>query len=134
EEPHMRGVTRPPARLLTATLASLVTVAWGCGGSGKPPVSSSTTEAKVSGRVLIKGKPATKGTVHFDPSNYRRKMEPVRSAPINPDGSYEITTLVGENTVSVRGRGLGYADQTLSVIVAKGQNTFDIVLPAEGAQ
>ena len=71
------------------------------GCDGKPSVETSTTEAKVKGTVTIKGKVATKGKVVFDPSNYKRKNESVRQADISADGTYEITTLIGPNTVKV---------------------------------
>src|SRR5262245_14224012 len=102
------GLDRGPSHWLAVAPMILAIIASGC-DSGKPAVSTSSTEAKVMGKVLIKGEPAKSGTVHFDPSNYRRKSAAVRSAPINPDGTYEITTLIGENTVSIRGRGLGYS-------------------------
>jgi len=126
--------TRRRGGLLASTLATIVIVSWGCGDGGKPPVSTSTTEAKVKGKVLVKGKPATSGVVSFDPSNYVRKMAPVNSATINPDGTYEVTTLVGKNTISFSGRSLGpYLNLTLSLDVQEGENTFDIVLPVEGS-
>src|SRR4051794_21185477 len=74
---------------------------WGCGGGGSAPaVSSSLTEATVSGTVTIKGKPATKGDVTFDPANSQRNVA-ARSAPIGADGTYTVTTLLGGNTVRV---------------------------------
>ena len=86
----------------TATLvpAFLLLAALGCMDS-RPSVSSSTTEATVKGTVTIKGKPATKGSVVFDPSNYARKNEQPRSAPLNKDGTYSIKTLIGSNSIRV---------------------------------
>lgn len=71
----------------------------GCGK--KPSVSTSTIEATVSGIVTIDGKAVTEGEVSFDPSNYLRKNETARTAPIGPDGTYSIRTLVGHNSVQV---------------------------------
>jgi len=118
---------------LTTIAAVLGVAAWGC-DDGKPPVSSSMTEAKVKGTVTVKGKRLTKGQVTFNPSNYLRKTEPPRSAPISQDGAYEITTLVGENMVTLEKTGqekaLGY--QLMTCDVKEGENVFDIELPKHG--
>ena len=122
----MRG---PRWRGVAAMSAGLVIAGWGCGGGG-PSVSGSSAEGKVTGRLFVKGKPATKGEVVFDPSNIERKLEQARTAPVGPDGTYEITTLVGENKVSARGPGLNaFAYEIQSVDVKEGENTFDIQLP-----
>jgi hypothetical protein len=105
-------------------------IGWGC--DGRPAVSSSTTEATVKGTVTVKGKPATKGTVEFDPANYQRKDAQARSAPINPDGTYTIETLVGGNTVRVRGpeaEKAGALYETTDFDVKEGENTLDIKVP-----
>jgi hypothetical protein len=124
----MRGFARRRAAgSLTVTLVTLLTIAWGC-DDGKPPVSTSTTEAKVKGKVTINGKAPTKGQVTFNPSNYLRKTEMPRSGPIGKDGGYEVTTLVGENTVTLEGTGqdkaLGYL--LMRYDVQEGENTYDI--------
>jgi hypothetical protein len=115
-----------------ATSAGLLgAAAVGCGG-GKPSVSGSTDEATVKGKVTIKGKTATKGTVVFDPANYKRKDVSARSAPIGEDGTYSIQTLVGINSVRVSGpqaEKAGAAYVNLDLDVQQGDNTFDIVLP-----
>jgi hypothetical protein len=123
---------RHAQRLVPALAAGLSLVAgWGCGD--KPSVSSSTTEATVKGKVLLNGKPATKGEVVFDPSNYQRREELPRRAPIAKDGTYTITTLVGVNSVTVTGpeamkvQGLDYAGDNFDV--QPGENTYDIVFP-----
>ncbi len=113
--------------LTAATLAS----AAGCGS--KPAVDASTTEAKVSGSVKIHGKPMTSGEVAFDPANYQRKDAQVRTAKLKPDGTYEVTTLTGLNTISITGPAitkepeLAYAGTTLDV--KPGTNSLDIELP-----
>ena len=119
----------------TATLvaAFLLLVAVGCMDS-RPSVSSSTTEATVKGTVTIKGKPATKGSVVFDPSNYARKNEQPRSAPLNKDGTYSIKTLIGSNSIRVsspeaEAAGAGYMTEDLDVVA--GEQTFDIKLPKQ---
>src|SRR5262245_66253881 len=89
-----------PLRTFTPCIVALTT-ALGCGGR-HPPVSSSATEATVTGTITLHGKKATRGEVVFDPSNYRRANEAARSAPISKDGTYSIRTLTGDNMVSVR--------------------------------
>jgi hypothetical protein len=127
-------VKRAHKRIAVSLASAMLVMGWGC-GDGKPSVSSSTEEATVKGTVSIKGKPAKKGEVVFDPSNYRRKDEPVRKTPINPDGTYEIKTLVGENTVRVGGdeaakAGASYV--SLPLDVKSGQvNEFNIKIPPE---
>lgn len=112
--------------------ATLLVVGLGC--ETRPAVESSTTEAKVKGTVTIKGKTASKGTVQFDPANYMRKDVVARETKINPDGTYEITTLVGLNTIKVLGpeaekAGVGYS--TIEYDVQAGEQTLDIRLPQE---
>jgi hypothetical protein len=119
------------AAALASALALFVVL--GC-SDGTPSVSSSTTEATVKGTVTIKGKLAKKGAVVFDPSNYARKHEQPRSAPINKDGTYSIKTLIGTNSVRVsspeaEAASSGYTNETLEV--ASGEQTFNIKLPRE---
>jgi hypothetical protein len=108
---------------------ALLAVAWGCSG-GRPPVDTTTAEATVKGTVKINGKTATKGTIYFDPSNYVRKDAKRASAPIGKDGSFELTTLAGENMVSVQSpeitkkSRLEYNRQ--SVVLKDGANNVDI--------
>ena len=118
--------------LLTPTAAAALSVAaWGC--SEKPSVDSSTAEAKVTGTVKVKGKPMTSGTVSLNPSNYVRENANPRTGEIKSDGTYEVTTLVGQNGVRVAGPeitknpGLGYANETIDV--PAGGTTKDIILP-----
>src|SRR4051812_45558137 len=98
----MRGTPRRWVAWLVA--GSCVAATCGC-GDGSESVSASTTEAKVVGKVTIKGKPATKGRVMFSAANSRRKDVAPRAAEIGKDGSYEITTLIGGNSVGVDGTG-----------------------------
>jgi hypothetical protein len=91
------------------------------------------TVAKVKGRVTLRGKPLAKAEIQFNPANVNRKFAATVTANIGNDGSYEITTLVGENTVTLGGRALGknvqlqYLAKTLDV--KEGENTFDIPIP-----
>jgi hypothetical protein len=119
-------------RIVVSLVCAVLVIGWGC-GDGKPPVTSSMEEATVKGTVKIKGKPATKGEVIFDPSNYRRKDAQPRSAPIKSDGTYEIKTLVGENAVRIGGpeaANAGSSYVTFPVDVKAGEtNTLDMELP-----
>ena len=106
----------------------------GCDGSGgAPTASSSTAQAKVKGTVTQKGKPLAKVDVKFNPANVNRKSAPSVTATTGDDGSYEITTLVGENTVSLGGAAMSkdaklmYFSKTIDV--KAGDNPFDITFP-----
>jgi hypothetical protein len=100
----------------------------GCEG-GTPSVDSSNTEATVKGVVKINGVPATEGEISFDPANYKRKDVPQRSAPIGPDGTYNIKTLTGENQIRIGGSlatKKGIAARTVHTLEVKpGENTFN---------
>jgi hypothetical protein len=119
-------------RQLAYTLSvALAAAAWGC-GSGDPGALPSTTEAKVSGKVTVNGKPATKGKVTFELSDANPLAGAARIAEIQKDGSYEVTTLAGRNSVVVAGTGDPAADgsyNTTSVDVKSGGNTLDLRLP-----
>lgn len=120
-------------RVGVGLLVVLMGMAAGGCGSGAPRAESSLTEATVTGRVTTPGKPITKGQVIFDPANVNRPREAARTAEIGPDGSYKVTTLIGENrvTVAIPGRpmkkGTPYVQQTCRV--QAGDNTFDIAVP-----
>lgn len=106
------------------------------GCSGAPAVSTSKTEAKVRGKVVIRGKPATKGLVWFDPANYRRKDALARSAEISKDGTYEITTLIGENSVRYEGPATANSRELDGLIQGYDvkdapDNQFDLILPPQ---
>ena len=117
----------PPLVLTTGLI-----VAWGCGG-GTPSVETSTEEATVRGTATVLGQPA-KGSIVFDPSNYKRKDVDIRETKFEEDGSYAITTLVGpnsvmlslENDIPANAEGI---QTDLGFDVQPGSNTFDISLP-----
>ena len=89
-------------RTIHALAATLFLAATGC-GAGYPPVDSSRTEARVTGMVKLKGKPAAGGgQISFNPSNVERKVAAV-VAPIGEDGSYSLTTFKGGNLVKFSG-------------------------------
>ena len=122
---------------LTRVTAAMIVVSCGataCGcGSGAPYAESSRTEAKVSGRVTAAGKAISKGQVIFDPANINRRSEPARTAEIHQDGTYELTTLIGANRVTVaipaRRSKKGAPDVQHVCEVQSGENTFNIALP-----
>jgi hypothetical protein len=125
---------RPSSHHIVGFIAvGMVLAGWGCGGGSAPSVSSSTAEATVSGTVTIKGKPATKGEVSFDPANINRNVG-ARTAQLNADGTYTVTTLLGGNVVRVatpetaRDPVMKFNETTIDV--QSGTNTLDIVLPA----
>jgi len=124
----MRDVGRRAGMVIAAGLLT----AWGCGG-GAPAVSSSSTEVKVKGVVKLHGLPATGGEVSFNPANINRKNAAVRTAEIKPDGAFEVTTLVGENMISVTGPAVA-ADPKLAVNqrvvdIKNGDEPIEIQLP-----
>jgi len=107
--------------------------AGGC-GSGAPYAESSKTEATVTGRVTSQGKPVTKGQVIFDPANINRPTETARMAEIGKDGTYEVTTLIGENRVTVAiparpKKKVGTPHVQKVCNVQSGSNSFDIEAP-----
>ncbi len=115
------------------TLAStLLLAAWGC-GEGKPAVDTTTAEAKVSGTVMVRGKPMQGGEIAFDASNMERQNAPHRKATIGRDGTYTVTTLQGRNVARISGPmlkkdpELGYGILTFDV--KPGDNTWNIELP-----
>lgn len=111
--------------------ATVAVSLWGC-GDDRPAAEASRTEAKVTGTVKIHGKPMASGEITFNPANYQRADAEPRKAPIK-DGSYEITTLVGQNSVVVSGPEitkepeLGYSAQTVEV--SASGSTLNIELP-----
>jgi hypothetical protein len=111
--------------------AALMAASSGC--SDTPPVSSSSAEAKVTGKVTIRGKPMKGGEITFNPANSARPDAPTRMAPVKPDGTYEIMTLQGQNGVKLAGPEiqkdpqLGYGGVTVDV--PSGGTTKDIELP-----
>jgi len=117
--------------LALALLLALTLV--GC-GSGAPPASSSMEEATVKGKVKQRGNPLAKLEVRFNASNINRKGAPAAMAVTNDDGSYEVTTVVGENTITFGGPAVSkYSKQLIyfnkSVDVQSGENTVDIEVP-----
>lgn len=122
---------RQVGRLGGLALAALF-ILGGC-DSGAPPASSSTEQAKVKGKVTYKGKAMAKVEVKFNPANVNRKSAPTATATTGEDGTYEITTLVGENTITLGGpavsknAALGYFSKTTDL--KGGDNPLDLDIP-----
>jgi len=112
---------------------AIIAMAHGAGCGSGPAVATAMTEATVHGKVTVNGKPVKKGMVWFDPANYRRKDIAARSTEVSPEGTYSITTLIGENSVRYEGpatRGSRELDGAIQgFVVEEGDNTFDITLP-----
>jgi hypothetical protein len=106
----------------------------GCdGSSGAPAASSSSTLAKVKGKVTLKGEPLAKAEIRFYAANVNRKTARTATATIGDDGNYEVTTLVGENIVTLAGGTLRKHTQlqytAKALDVKGGENTFDLSFP-----
>jgi hypothetical protein len=117
-------------RLVVGLVAGFVLITTGGCGDGTPSVSSSREEADVKGTVTIRGKPANRGEVVFDPSNIHRRDAGLASAKIGPDGRYSLKTLVGENAVRVRGpevdKDRSLDTNQLNVVIKSGANTVPV--------
>jgi hypothetical protein len=88
----------------------------------------------VTGRVVSEGEHVIKGQVILDPSNVNRRSAQARTGDIRPDGTYEVTTLIGLNrvTVAIPGRpgakkGAPYIQKVFDV--QSGDNNLDITVP-----
>ena len=112
---------------IASALGACCLAAAGCdsGGGGRPAVSTSKTEVSVTGKVTIKGQPASGGSVTFDASNIDRKDVQPKTAEIGADGKYSIKTYPGDNgvIVNVPGSAAGFRGRHE---VTEGENTFDI--------
>jgi len=107
---------------------ALLLVIWGCDGGGAPAVSGSSEESTVKGTVTAEGKPATSGRVTFDPANVNRRTALAHTAEIGKDGTYTVTTLIGENAVQVEARGQPLFRQ--GVNVKSGGDTINFEVKA----
>jgi len=124
---------RQVGRLGGLALAVLLALG-GCDGSGAPSASSSTAQAKAKGKVTLNGKPLAKVEVRFNAANVNRKTAPTATAIAGDDGSYEVTTLVGENMISLGGpevskhsKQLTYFSQSANLTA--GENKVDLDIP-----
>jgi hypothetical protein len=117
---------------ISSCTAACLAIGGGC-GDRKPAAESSTAEATVKGTVTVLGKPATKGQVVFDPTNINRPDAKVRTAEIGAGGTYQATTLVGPNSVSIivprPSRPTEGMSPEFGLDVKPGENTLDISPP-----
>ncbi len=120
---------RTDRTMILWSLALLTIPFAGCGGDA-PAMSSSTEEGSVSGVIKFEGKPVTRGQVHFDPSSNVRKGAQARTATIAKDGTYSVSTLVGQNRVRFSGvtskRDLSFEE--LGRDIKSGTQTLDFDL------
>ena len=113
-----------------AYVVSTAVILGGC--DGPPAVDSSLTEATVSGLVTVKGVPATGGTITFNPSNHLRKVQS-KTAQIDKDGRYKVTTYTGGNQVSFDGEvaaknmGVGLVKEFCDVQSGDNEANFDLL-------
>ena len=126
-------LTEPRAAARAALAGLLCGLAAGGCTPGAPYAESSLTEATVTGHVTSQGKPVAKGQVIFDPANINRPREAARTAQIREDGTYQVTTLIGTNrvTVAIPGRATkaGFPYIQHSFDVKAGSNSFDVTIP-----
>lgn len=122
---------------LSMTSAFAMVMLVGCGGGQTPSVSSSKEEAKVSGKVTLQGKSLNNGRVLFSPVNIKRADAQPRQAEIGKDGTYSISTLIGDNLVQIDCKELqlpknrAIADTERTVNVKSGDNLIDLKIPPE---
>jgi hypothetical protein len=116
--------------------AILLVAAAGC--SSNPAASaltSSMEEATLHGTVRVNGKPVNNGTLSFRTAHINRPKSPTKSVEIGKDGSYSVTTVVGENQVEVTCKELNAKDTKKFrgteqlIMVQSGDNAVDIEIP-----
>lgn len=93
----------PLKRLLASSLVVMAFALAGCGGASDAP-----ELAKVTGVVMLDGKPLTKGSIQFTPDSKQGTAGRMALGEIGPDGEFTLTTSapgdgaqVGFHTVSV---------------------------------
>ncbi len=126
-------------RYLAGCLAlTLFTATGGCGGNpSASSVSGSTEEVTLKGTVRVRGKAVNNGRVTFRTSNINRPNAPMKDVEIGKDGSYAVTTLVGQNFVEVSCKEtLGPKNRDLieneqMIVIQSGQSTLDIDIPPQ---
>lgn len=126
-----------------AWLAPALALALASGVSGcfseAPPISGSMEEATVKGTVRVRGKPVNNGIVSFRCANVNRPGVALKEAKIGKDGTYSVTTLLGENFVEVSCKELFtpknrvLVENERMVKVGRGENTIDLDIPEQPA-
>jgi hypothetical protein len=112
---------------------ALLIASSGCGRNPEPGVGSSTTgEVRLTGTVKIHGLVMSGGKITFDPSNDSRKQATPRTAEVRSDGTFEVTTLTGPNSVRISGPAVKKEPAfggAKTVDVKPGENTIEISYP-----
>ncbi len=122
------------ALMLLLGSASIAVFASGCGSSTQAQAAFSTVPVK--GKVLLKGKPLTSGTVKFEPDAGRTAY-----GEIGPDGTFTLGTFStndgavgGTHRVAVTGKGVpiqyrNVSSSEIEVEVVAGKTDYSITLP-----
>jgi hypothetical protein len=122
----MKTVTNRTRRL-SGLLTTTALFAWGCGdGAAKPSASLTTALATVSGIVTSKGKPVSKGEVHFDSPSAPPGQASAKST-LDPKGHYSVKAQPGPNRVVVVTPGKKQPEMH-AFEVKDGENSHDISL------
>jgi len=121
---------------IVSTATILVAAINGC--SSNPAASaltSSVEEATLKGTVRVNGKLVDNGTLSFRTAHINRPNSPTKNANINKDGTYSVTTVVGENYVEVACKEMNtreakrFRGQEQLIMVKSGENAVDIEIP-----
>jgi hypothetical protein len=129
---------RHATRMIFGSTSVAIVLALGCmsGDATITPDQPASTgeEAKVTGKVTIKGKPAAKGKVTIEPPFVKGKLMPEKIVEVAKDGTFQATTYVGKNSITVSGTGVAEAESggtynKKSVEIKSGTNTVDLELP-----
>ena len=118
--------------LATLVVAAVVLgAASGC-DDGMPSVATSNEEVTVKGIVRVKGQPLDDGEITFDPTNIKRKDAGLRTAKVKA-GGYEIKSLVGGNSITVRSKqidkDMGLSSNSKYAEPTSGENQLDVDVP-----
>jgi hypothetical protein len=131
---------RHVTRMIFGPTSMALVLALGCSPDGARPApdqpASTGEEATVSGKVMIKGKPATKGKVTIEPPYVKGKLMPEKIVEVGKDGTYQAKTYVGRNSFTVSGTGVAEAESAgtynkKSVEIKSGANPVDLDLPLD---
>jgi hypothetical protein len=120
------------SRAALVTSAAMI-AAWGCGGAREADQGAAPkAEATVTGKVTIKGRPAEKGRITFEPLGANGMPAGSNVAQVGKDGTYTVTTKTGPNDVTASATGDPAADSSYnktSFEVQPGTNTLNLDLP-----
>jgi hypothetical protein len=121
-------------RWVGSALACASLIAWsGCGESKPSAEASQAGAGKVTGTVKVHGLPMSGGKITFAPANSQRKEAKATTTEVRADGTFEVTTVTGPNTVTISGPAvkkepaLGGASKTVDV--KSGENQVEVSFP-----